>query len=145
MDLLNERSYVMKKNSVWRRMLIITSGLAFLVIPCLFWIMFLVKKDTSGIVAEEDIWVTHIGLFIVIQIFIVSALIRTSKGLLTAAGVISILSGLMYLYFALAFVFTIVHNLGVLFFISTGFNAVVGLFALTLRIKWQKGQSATLI
>ena len=135
----------MIKKSVWRRVLIITSGFAFLVIPLLVWLMFLVKKDTSGIVAEEDIWVTHVGIFIVIQIFIVSALIRTFKGLLIAAGIVSILSGLLFLHFALAFIFTSVHNMGILFFVSTGCNLVVGLLALILRISWQNKQSVRLI
>jgi hypothetical protein len=135
----------MKKESVWRRFLIITSGFAFLVIPILFWLMYLVKKDTSGIVAEEDIWVTHVGIFIVIQIFIVSALIRTSKGLLVAAGIVSILSGLLYLHFALAFIFTSVHNMGILFYVSAGSNIVAGLLALILRFFWQNKQSVRLI
>ncbi|HSO88558.1 MAG TPA: hypothetical protein VLQ91_18540 [Draconibacterium sp.] len=75
----------MKKETVWRRLLIFTSGIAFLVIPLLIWILILVKKDTTGISAEEDICVTHVGLFAVTQIFIFSALIRTSKGLLIAS------------------------------------------------------------
>ena len=135
----------MKKNIVWRRFLIITSGFAFLVIPPLIWIMFLIKNDTTGISAKEDIWVTHIGLFIVIQIFIVSALIRTSKGLIFAASIVSILSGLLYLHFALAFIFTSVHNMGILFFVSTGCNIVSGLIALILRMLWHNKQSVRLI
>jgi len=135
----------MTKESVWRRILYIASGFAFLVIPLLFWLMYLVKKDTTGIVAEQDIWVTHVGILIVIQIFVVSALIRTSKGLLIAAGIVSILSGLLYLHFALAFIFTSVHNMGILFFISTGGNIVAGLFALILRYLWKDKQSVRLI
>jgi len=135
----------MIKESAWRRTLIITSGFAFLVIPLLFWIMFMVKNDTTGIVAEQDIWVTHVGILIVIQIFVVSALIRTSKGLLIAAGAVSILSGLLFLYFALAFIYTSVHNMGILFFVSTGCNVVVGLLALILRISWQNKQSVRLM
>jgi len=131
----------MISDDVWRRILIITSGFAFLVIPLLIWLMFFVKKDNTGIVAEEDIWVTHIGLFIVIQIFIVSALIRTSKGLMIAACIVSILSGLLYLHFALAFIFTSVHNMGILFFVSTGCNIVGGLLALILRIVWHNKPS----
>jgi hypothetical protein len=137
--------FTMLKQIVWRRFLIITSGIGFLVIPILFWIMYLVKKDSTGIVAEEDIWVTHVGLFVVIQIFIFSALIRTSKGLLIAAGIVSILSGLLYLHFALAFIFTGVHKIGILFFISTGCNSITGLLALILRILWKDKQSVRLI
>ena len=135
----------MIKESVWRRILIIACGFAFLVIPLQFWVMYLVKKDTSGIVAEEDIWITHIGIFIVIQIFIVSALIRTSKGLLIAAGIVSILSGLLFMYFALTFIFTSVHNIGLLFFVFTGFNIVTGLLAVILRVFWQSKHSVRLI
>ena len=135
----------MIKDIVWRRFLIITSGFAFLVIPPLIWIIFLINNDTTGISAEEDIWVTHVGLFIVIQIFIFSALIRTSKGLLIAACIVSILSGLLYLHFGLAFIFTSVHNMGILFFVSTGCNFVAGLLALILRILWHNKQSVRLI
>ena len=135
----------MKNEIVWRRFLIIASGFAFLVIPLLVWIMFLIKNDTTGISAEEDIWVTHVGLFIVIQIFILSALIRTSKGLLIASGIVSVLSGLLYLHFALAFIFTEVHNMGILFFVSAGCNFVTGLLALILRLFWQNKQSVRLI
>lgn len=137
--------YAMKKQSVWRVILIITSGIAFIVIPLLFWLISMVKNDTTGIVAEEDIWVTHVGLFIVIQIFIVSALIRTSKGLLIAAGAVSILTSLLYLHFVLAFIFTSVHNIGILFLVSTVCNIVVGLLALILRFFWQNKQSVRLI
>jgi hypothetical protein len=135
----------MTKERAWRRILIFTSGFAFLVVPLLFWLMYLVKKDVSRIVAEEDIWVTHVGIFVVIQIFIISALIRTSKGLLIAAGIVSILSGLLFLHFALAFIFTSVHHMGILFFISAGCNLVVGLLAVILRILWQNKQSVRLI
>ena len=135
----------MKKEIVWRRFLIMASGFAFLAIPLLGWIMFLVKNDTTGISAEQDIWVTHVGLFIVIQIFIVSALIRTSKGLLIAAGIVSLLSGLLYLHFALAFIFTEVHKMGILFFVSAGCNFVAALFSLILRLLWQNKKSVRLI
>jgi hypothetical protein len=135
----------MKKEIVWRRLLIMTSGIAFLVIPLLIWILILVKKDTTGISAEEDIWVTHVGLFAVTQIFIFSALIRTSKGLLIASGIVSLLSGLLYLHFAIAFIFTEVHNMGILFMVSAGCNFVIGLLALILRLSWQNSKSVRLI
>ena len=135
----------MTKESVWRRILYIASGFAFLVNPLLFWLMYLVKKDTSGIAAEVDIWLTHVAIFIVIQIFIVSALIRTSKGLLIAAGIASILTGLLFLYLAFAFIFTSGHNLGILFFVSTGCNIVTGLLALILRLLWQNKYSVRII
>lgn len=124
----------MKKVFVWRRLLIMTSGIAFLVIPLLIWIMILVKNDTTGISAEEDIWVTHIGLFAVSQIFIFSALIRTSKGLLIGAGIVALAASLVYLHFARAFIFTDVHNMGILFSICSGCNLVAGVFALILRL-----------
>ena len=135
----------MIKESVWRRILYIASGFALLVIPVLFFLMYLVKNDTSGIAAEEDIWITHVGIFIVIQIFIVSALIRTSKGLLIAAGIVSLLTGLLFLYLALAFIFTSGHNMGILFFVCTGCNTVTGLLALILRILWNNKHSVRII
>jgi hypothetical protein len=135
----------MKKETVWRRLLIFTSGIAFLVIPLLIWILILVKKDTTGISAEEDIWVTHVGLFAVTQIFIFSALIRTSKGLLIASGIVSMLSGLLYLHLALVFIFTEVHNMGILFMVSAGCNFVVALFSLILRLLCTKINKLRLI
>lgn len=135
----------MKKVFVWRRLLIMTSGIAFLVIPLLIWIMILVKNDTTGISAEEDIWVTHIGLFAVSQIFIFSALIRTSKGLLIGAGIVALAASLVYLHFARAFIFTDVHNMGILFSICSGCNLVAGVFALILRLLWKNKQSVRLI
>lgn len=135
----------MKKVFVWRRLLIMTSGIAFLVIPLLIWIMILVKNDTTGISAEEDIWVTHIGLFAVSQIFIFSALIRTSKGLLIGAGIVALAASLLYLHFARAFIFTDVHNMGILFSICSGCNLVAGVFALILRLLWKNKQSVRLI
>ena len=135
----------MIKESVWRRILYMASGFALLVIPLLVWLMYLVKNDTSGIAAEMDIWVTHVGIFIDIQIFIVCALIRTSKGLPIAAGIVSILTGLLFLNLALGFIFTSGHNMGVLFIVCTACNTVAGLLALILRKLWNNKHSVRII
>jgi len=135
----------MIKENVWRRILYTASGFAFLVIPLLFLLMYLLKNGTSGISAEVEVSVTDFWILVVIQIFVVSALIRTSKGLLIASSIVSMLTGLLFLFLALPLIFTSWHNMGILFFVCTGCNTVAALLAVILRIFWNNKYSVGII
>jgi len=130
----------MQNHKVWHRIRLTALGLSVLVVLSLFWVLYNVIKDTSGIAALET-GVPGVWILIAFQLFVVSVFLRTSKGLLIAVGIVAILYALLLWYMGSTFTGTAMKSTGIILFISAGSDFTAGVLALVLRILWKRKHS----